>query len=164
MPIVVIDARILLDQLSDIPKSELCLDQRCWFADSAVFYIRLDFHDDQGSPLGWRKILVHSLDIRCVSRRHPSSLDVHGDGFFTDEAARQGRQVTDTTLYVAAAILYGGCVVWSYFYNWRKTGSALLAISLTILQTISASFIIGVFHLWLDGRNVKRYEREHGIG
>ena len=80
----------------------------------------------------------------------------------THEAARHGRQVADVTLYVTAAILYGGCAVWSYFYNWRRTGSAILAISLTILQTLSASFVIGIFSLWLDGRNAKRYEREHG--
>ena len=41
----------------------------------------------------------------------------------------------------AAAILYSGCVVWSYFYNWRRTNSAILAISLTILQILSAVFV-----------------------
>jgi hypothetical protein len=85
-------------------------------------------------------------------------------GLFSAEASRQGHQIKDTTLYAAAAILYCGCVVWSYFYNWRKTGSAILAISLTILQTLSASFVIGIFNLWIDGRNTKRYAREHGIG
>jgi hypothetical protein len=64
---------------------------------------------------------------------------------------------------VAAAILYGGCVGWSYFYNWRRTDSAILAISLVVLQTLSAIFVIGVFNLWLDNKNAKRYEREHGI-
>jgi hypothetical protein len=39
----------------------------------------------------------------------------------------------------------------------------MLAISLTILQTVSAVFLIGVINLWLDRSNVKRYEREHGI-
>ena len=80
----------------------------------------------------------------------------------THEAARHGRQGADVTLYVTAAILYGGCAVWSYFYNWRRTGSAILAISLTILQTLSASFVIGIFSLWVDGRNTKRWAREHG--
>jgi hypothetical protein len=84
-------------------------------------------------------------------------------GLFSHEAARQGHHVTDTTLYVAAAILYGGCVVWSYFYNWRRTSSAILALSLTILQTISAAFVIGVINLWLDRSNMKRYRREHGF-
>lgn len=85
-------------------------------------------------------------------------------GVFTHEVARQGHQVTDVTLYVAAAILYGGCVVWSYFYNWRKTRSPILAASLTFLQTLSATFMIGLLYLWMDGRNTKRYEREHGVG
>ncbi|WP_375777821.1 hypothetical protein ACE103_42800 [Bradyrhizobium sp. ma5] len=84
-------------------------------------------------------------------------------GLFTQEAARHGHQVKDVTLYVAAAILYGGCVVWSYFYNWRKTGSAILSLSLTLLQTISAGFVIVALYFWIDGRNTKRYEREHGI-
>lgn len=83
-------------------------------------------------------------------------------GLFTHEAARQGHQIQDVTLYVAAAILYGGCAVWSYFYNWRKTRSPILAASLTILQTVSATFAIGLLYLWIDGRNTKRYEREHG--
>ena len=39
----------------------------------------------------------------------------------------------------------------------------MLAISLTILQTVSAVFVIGVFNLWLDRKNTKRYEREHSI-
>ena len=85
-------------------------------------------------------------------------------GLISHEAARQGRQVADVTLYVAAAILYAGCLVWSYFYNWRKTGSALLAISLTTLQTISAAFVIGLFSIWMDSHNARRHEREHGIG
>jgi hypothetical protein len=84
-------------------------------------------------------------------------------GLFAHEAARQGHEVQDVTLYVAAAILYGGCVVWSYFYNWRKTGSAVVAASLTVLQTTSATFAIGLLYLWIDGRNTRRYEREHGI-
>lgn len=84
-------------------------------------------------------------------------------GLFVHEAARQGHQVQDVTLYIAAAILYGSCVVWSYFYNWRKTGSAILSISLTLLQTISATFVIVALYLWIGGRNTKRYEREHGI-
>ena len=65
---------------------------------------------------------------------------------------------------IAAAILYGGCMMWSYFYNWRRTNSAILAVSLTILQTLSAIFVIGWINLWLDRRNTKRYEREHGLG
>ena len=80
------------------------------------------------------------------------------------ESARQGHDVRDAPLYVAAAILYGGCVVWSYFHNWRRTNSALLAISLTILQILSAVLVLGIFNLWLDGRNTKRYAREHGLG
>jgi hypothetical protein len=82
---------------------------------------------------------------------------------FSEEAERRGHKVTDTTLYVAAAILYCGCVVWSYFYNWRKTGSALLSVSLTLLQTISAAFVIVALYLWISGHNTKQYEREHGI-
>lgn len=82
---------------------------------------------------------------------------------FSAESERRGHQTTDTTLYVAAAILYGGCVVWSYLYNWRKTGSAIVAVSLTLLQTISATFIIVALYLWIGGRNTKRYEREHGV-
>ncbi|KJC44524.1 hypothetical protein UP06_18835 [Bradyrhizobium sp. LTSP857] len=81
---------------------------------------------------------------------------------FSTEAERRGHQVTDTTLYAAAAILYCGCVVWSYLYNWRKTRSALLSVSLTLLQTISAAFVIVALYLWIGGRNTKRYEREHG--
>jgi hypothetical protein len=84
-------------------------------------------------------------------------------GLLSHEAARREHQVTDTTLYVAAAILYGGCVVWSYFYNWLRTGSAILAFSLTILQTLSAAFVIALINLWLNRNSVKRYEREHGI-
>ena len=83
---------------------------------------------------------------------------------FTQEAARRGNQTADTTLYAAAAILYGGCVLWSYLYNWRCTGSALMAISLTILQSISAVFVIGAVSLWLNRRNMERYNREHGFG
>ncbi|MET4279368.1 MULTISPECIES: hypothetical protein [unclassified Bradyrhizobium] len=82
---------------------------------------------------------------------------------FSTEAERRGHQVTDTTLYAAAAILYCGCVVWSYLYNWRKTGSPLLSVSLTLLQTISAAFVIAALYLWIGGRNTRRYEREHGI-
>ena len=78
--------------------------------------------------------------------------------------SRLGHDVRDTTLYVAAAILYGSCVGWSYFYNWRRTNSAILAVSMTILQTLSAAFVIGVINLWLDSKNAKQYEREHGIG
>jgi hypothetical protein len=77
------------------------------------------------------------------------------------ESARQGHDAGDNTLYVAAAILYGGCAGWSCWYNWRRTNSALLAISLTILQTLSAAFVVGVFNLWLDRHSTKRYERDH---
>jgi hypothetical protein len=84
-------------------------------------------------------------------------------GLLSHEATHRGNQVTDSTLYAAAAILYGGCVVWSHFYNWRRTSSAILALSLTMLQTISAALVIGVINLWLDRSNMKRYEREHGI-
>jgi hypothetical protein len=84
-------------------------------------------------------------------------------GLFSHEVARRGHQVTDTTLYVAAAVLYGGCVVWSYLYNWRRTGSAILAFSLTIVQILSAAFVIGLINLWLNHNSTKRYEREHGI-
>jgi hypothetical protein len=79
------------------------------------------------------------------------------------ESAREGHDVRDFTLYVAASILYGGCVVWSYFCNWRRTSSAILAISLSVLQILSAIFLIGIFNLWLDARNTKRYAREHGL-
>ena len=82
----------------------------------------------------------------------------------SQESAKRGHDVGDTTLYVAAAILYSGCAVRSYWYNWRRTNSPILALSLTILQTLSAVFVIGVFNLWLDHRNTKRYEREHGLG
>jgi hypothetical protein len=82
---------------------------------------------------------------------------------FTSVAEGNGHHVQDTTLYVAAAILYAGCAGWSYFYNWRTTGSPILAVSLTLLQTISATFVIALLYLWIDGRNTKRYEREHGI-
>jgi hypothetical protein len=82
----------------------------------------------------------------------------------SQDAVRRGHDVGDTTLYVAAAILYGGCSAWSCWYNWRRTGSAVLAVSLTILQTLSAIVVIGVFNLWLDRNNTKRYEREHGLG
>ncbi|MHC2289862.1 hypothetical protein [Bradyrhizobium barranii] len=82
---------------------------------------------------------------------------------FATESERRGHRITDTTLYAVAAILYGSCVVWSYLYNWRKTGSALLSASLTILQTISAFFVVVALYLWIGGRNTKRYEREHGI-
>lgn len=54
----------------------------------------------------------------------------------SQESARRGNNVTDTILYVTAAFLYCGCVGWSYFYNWRKTDSAILAISLTILLVV----------------------------
>jgi hypothetical protein len=84
-------------------------------------------------------------------------------GLFAHEAPRQGHQVKDVTFYVAAAILYGGCVVWSYLYNWRTTGSAILSVSLTLLQTVSAAFVIVALYLWIGGRNTKRYEQEHGI-
>jgi hypothetical protein len=80
------------------------------------------------------------------------------------ESAREEHDVRDATLYVAPAILYSGCVMWSYWYNWRRTNSAILAISITILQILSAAFLIGIFNLWLDGRNTKRYAREHGLG
>jgi ABC-type nickel/cobalt efflux system permease component RcnA len=83
---------------------------------------------------------------------------------FSQESARRGHDAGDNTLYVAAAILYCGCAVWSCWYNWRRTNSALLAISLTILQTLSAAFVVGVFNLWLDRHNTNRYEREHGLG
>lgn len=43
-------------------------------------------------------------------------------GLFVHEAARQGHQVQDVTLYIAAAILYGSWVVWSYFYQLAKDG------------------------------------------
>ena len=79
----------------------------------------------------------------------------------TQESARRGHDVRDATLYIAAAILYGGCVVWSYFYNWRRTSSAVLAISQTILQSISAVFGIVAINLWLDRGNMERYNREH---
>lgn len=82
---------------------------------------------------------------------------------FSTEAERRGHQVTDTTLYAAAAILYCGCVAWSYLYNWRKTRSALLSVNLTLLQAIAATFVIVALYLWIGGRNTKRYEREHGI-
>ena len=82
----------------------------------------------------------------------------------SSEAARLGHAVGDTTLYMAASIIYGGGVGWSYFHNWRKTHSAILALSLTILQTISAALVIVVLNLWLDRRNSERYEREHRLG
>lgn len=40
---------------------------------------------------------------------------------FSGEAERRWHRVNDTTLYAVAAFLYGGCVVSSYRYNWRKT-------------------------------------------
>jgi hypothetical protein len=83
--------------------------------------------------------------------------------WFSGIAENKGHHVEDTTLYLVAAILYGGCVVWSYFYNWRKTGSSILAVSLTILQGISAAFLIALLWLWIDGRNTRRYESDHGI-
>lgn len=83
-------------------------------------------------------------------------------GWFSGFAESRGQHVEDVTLYVAAAILYGGCAVWSYFHNWRKTGSLILAVSLTVLQTMFAASIIGLLYLWIDGRNTKRYERDHG--
>ncbi len=83
--------------------------------------------------------------------------------FFSQEVARRGHSVADTTLYFVAAILFSGCVFWSYLYNWRRTHSTTLAISLTVLQMLSAIFVIGVINLWLDGRNTRRYNRDHGI-
>jgi hypothetical protein len=80
------------------------------------------------------------------------------------EAARHGHDVRDTTLYVAAAIVYGGSIGWSYFYNWRATKSAILALSLTMLQTICTTLLIVVINLWLDRRNTKRLERERSRG
>jgi hypothetical protein len=41
---------------------------------------------------------------------------------------------------------------------------AILAVSLTILRSLSAIFLIGIRNLWLDGRNTKRYAREQGLG
>lgn len=81
-----------------------------------------------------------------------------------DESTRRAHDVSDTTLCVAAAILYSGCAVWSYWYNWRRTNSAMLALSLTILQVLTAVFLIAVFGLWLDGKSTKWYAREHDFG
>jgi hypothetical protein len=39
----------------------------------------------------------------------------------------------------------------------------LLSVSLTLLQTICAAFVIVALYLSTSGRNTKRYEREHGI-
>lgn len=83
--------------------------------------------------------------------------------WYSGMAEGNGQRMQDFTLYVAAGILYAGCVAWSYLYNWRRTKSAILAFSLTFLQTISAAFAIGLLALLLDGRNTKRYERDHGI-
>jgi hypothetical protein len=44
------------------------------------------------------------------------------------------------------------------------SGISLLAISLTILQSISAAFVIVAINLWLDRRNTERYNRELGFG
>jgi hypothetical protein len=41
---------------------------------------------------------------------------------------------------------------------------AILAVSLTILRSLSAIFLIGIRNLWLDCRNTKRYAREQGLG
>jgi hypothetical protein len=78
----------------------------------------------------------------------------------SSEASRHGNEVRGATLHIAAAIVYGGGVSWSYFYNWRKTGSASLALSLTVLQTISTLLIIVIVNLWLDRRNAEQYERD----
>ena len=82
---------------------------------------------------------------------------------YAADAASKGHPVNDKSLYVAAALLYCACVSYSFLYNWRKTGSATLSISLTVLQSISACAVIALFNLWLGGRSTQKYKDEHGI-
>jgi hypothetical protein len=62
-----------------------------------------------------------------------------------------------TTLYWAALIAIGGATLWCLYYNIKKTETLILGVCLTILQTISAAGIVGVWFIWSPNRK----EPEH---
>jgi hypothetical protein len=51
-----------------------------------------------------------------------------------------------TALYAAGLIALGG-LCWCGWYNWRRTGSALLALSVTVLQITTSSLIVSLLML-----------------
>lgn len=44
--------------------------------------------------------------------------------------------VLNSTLFAAAAIVSCCCVAWTFWYNYRSTGSLLLTLSISVLQTL----------------------------
>lgn len=65
---------------------------------------------------------------------------------------------------LASFIAYGIAIVWSLWYNTKKSGSFLLAISMIIVQSLGLLGLITLFQLWGNRRGVEhaRHEEEFG--
>jgi hypothetical protein len=63
---------------------------------------------------------------------------------------------------VVASLCYGALVLWTVWHNTKRTGSTLLAISLSVLQSVALLAFIGAVLNWLNASGIRRYEKDHG--
>ena len=52
-------------------------------------------------------------------------------------------------------------MIWTVWHNAKRTGSLLLAISLSFVQSLALIAFVGAILSWLNGVGVRKYEREH---
>jgi hypothetical protein len=53
-----------------------------------------------------------------------------GNGCDHIDCHTRGHEATNTAVWVVSGTLYGCLLVWSYFYNWARTGSKMLGLML----------------------------------
>jgi hypothetical protein len=62
---------------------------------------------------------------------------------------------------IVALVCYGALMLWTVWHNAKRTGSVLLAISLSFVQSLALIAAVGAILSWLNATGIRRYEREH---
>ena len=63
---------------------------------------------------------------------------------------------------IVALVCYGALMLWTVWHNAKRTGSVLLAISLSFVQSLALIAAVGAILSWLNASGIRRYEKDHG--
>jgi hypothetical protein len=63
---------------------------------------------------------------------------------------------------IVALACYGALILWMVWHNAKRSGSVLLAISWSFIQSLASIAAVGAILSWLNASGILRYEKDHG--
>lgn len=126
---------------------------------AALCYLLLGIHDNQGCASRWGYFW-------SIPSTYASLLGGLACFIFLLIAAAMGDDRTNHQLHVGPTIVallcYCALMLWAVWRNSKRTGSALLGISLSFVQSLALIAAVGAILSWLNASGTRRYEKDHG--